>query len=308
MKINNITFVDKQNLLIAVGAFLLGGIMTWGVFLALGYPNYSFESKKIIPFVKPGNGTKNSQHPSSDNPTDMSGMMSAMMSGISGKTGDDFDKAFLAQMIVHHTGAINMAEVALGVANHSELKTLAKNIISTQTKEIDQMRGWQKKWFELPTYSSSQYNFSFSYPTQFASATPNYGNLKQRVVQYELNNKQYAKTNFADAAFTVSTEQSVNSEECYQANLPGGKPKGVPKTRIINSVGFREYADQGAAAGNLYEGKVFRLYRNQLCYELVQTVHTTNIGNYEPGTVTEVDLVPIWKQLDGILESFTLTK
>lgn len=305
MKINNFTFVDKQNLLVAVGAFLLGGIITWGIFLALGYPNYSYEHTKVVPFVKHGNGTR---HTDTNSPTDMSGMMDAMMSGLSGKTGDDFDKAFLTQMIIHHSGAISMANAALALSNHAEIKTLAKNIIATQSKEIDQMRGWQKKWFELPNYTSTQYNFSFAYSPQFSSARPSYGNLKQQVVQYELNKKPYTKTNLSDAAFTVSTEKSVNSEECYNANLPGGKPKSAPKTRIIDGVTFREYSTQGAAAGNLYEGKIFRIYRDQLCYELVETIHTTNIGNYEPGTVTEVDSASIWKQLDGLLESFSFTK
>ena len=77
----------------------------------------------------------------------MSGAMDDMMTGLSGKTGDEFDKAFLAEMIVHHEGAVSMANAALQNAKHKEIKDLANAIISAQTTEITQMKAWQKSWF-----------------------------------------------------------------------------------------------------------------------------------------------------------------
>lgn len=73
--------------------------------------------------------------------------MSGMTAGLSGKTGDEFDRAFLAEMIVHHQGAVSMAQAALASARHQEIKTMAQNIISAQNSEIAQMKEWQKSWY-----------------------------------------------------------------------------------------------------------------------------------------------------------------
>lgn len=72
--------------------------------------------------------------------------MEEMTESLKNKSGDEFDKAFLSSMIVHHQGAIEMAKEAKQNAKHEEIKKLADNIISTQTKEIEQMRMWQKSW------------------------------------------------------------------------------------------------------------------------------------------------------------------
>lgn len=68
-----------------------------------------------------------------------------MMNALNNKTGDDFDKAFLQQMIVHHRSAINMA-VSGTNAQHQEVKDLTAAIITAQTKEVKEMKQWQKNW------------------------------------------------------------------------------------------------------------------------------------------------------------------
>lgn len=62
------------------------------------------------------------------------------------KTGDDFDEAFIAEMITHHQSAVDMAKLAADKAKHDELKQLSNDITATQKKEIDQMRQWQNDW------------------------------------------------------------------------------------------------------------------------------------------------------------------
>lgn len=61
-------------------------------------------------------------------------------------TGDEFDRYFIANMMAHHQGAIDMAELALTNAQHAELKQMANTIIVAQTKEINDMEAWQKTW------------------------------------------------------------------------------------------------------------------------------------------------------------------
>lgn len=77
----------------------------------------------------------------------MSGTMASMTASLEGKTGDAFDRAFIEGMIVHHEGAVAMAEQALQRAGHEELKQMASEIISAQTREIATMRGWLESWF-----------------------------------------------------------------------------------------------------------------------------------------------------------------
>ncbi len=88
---------------------------------------------------------------SSDNMMDHSAMgmmdeMSGMENELKGKTGDEFDKAFIEQMIMHHQGALDMAAPGEKNAEHQEVKDLTKAIVTTQTKEIKQMKQWQKDW------------------------------------------------------------------------------------------------------------------------------------------------------------------
>ena len=78
---------------------------------------------------------------------DMTTMMHGMNAGLEGKTGDEFDKAFLSEMIVHHQGAVSMAEQALKSAKHQEVKDLAAAIIVAQKKEIADMEAWEKAWY-----------------------------------------------------------------------------------------------------------------------------------------------------------------
>ena len=61
---------------------------------------------------------------------------------------DEFDKAFIETMIIHHQGAIDMAREAQQKAKHAEIKQLSGEIISAQSKEIDMMQDWNKEWFK----------------------------------------------------------------------------------------------------------------------------------------------------------------
>lgn len=98
-------------------------------------------------------GDKNMMHQMPDgsmmrNDGHMDNMMKGMMAGLEGKTGDAFDKEFLAQMIVHHQGAVEMAKAVLATSKRPELIQLANDIITAQNKEIGMMKDWQKAWFK----------------------------------------------------------------------------------------------------------------------------------------------------------------
>lgn len=72
--------------------------------------------------------------------------MEDMTASLKGKTGDDFDKAFIVGMIEHHQGAIDMAKLSEKQAKHEEIKALSEVVIAAQEHEIAQMKEWQRVW------------------------------------------------------------------------------------------------------------------------------------------------------------------
>ncbi|GAB2687053.1 DUF305 domain-containing protein [Thalassiella azotivora] len=68
------------------------------------------------------------------------GMMSAEdMMALGDADGDDASRLFLQQMIMHHRGALVMAETELEQGRHPEAVELARTIIDSQQAEIEEM-------------------------------------------------------------------------------------------------------------------------------------------------------------------------
>jgi uncharacterized protein (DUF305 family) len=60
----------------------------------------------------------------------------------------DFDREFIDQMIPHHEMAIMMASMLAATTERDEMKQLADNIITSQSREIEMMRGWRANWYK----------------------------------------------------------------------------------------------------------------------------------------------------------------
>lgn len=110
-------------------ALLIGG---GAGYLVGGSQNHPTESSAIVTTT-----TTPAQH----------GAQSSMLDDLKGKSGDSLDAAFLDGMIVHHQQAIDMANIVLERTTRPEIKQMAQDIISVQTKEIETMQGWIKAWF-----------------------------------------------------------------------------------------------------------------------------------------------------------------
>ncbi len=64
----------------------------------------------------------------------------ATMTKLESLSVEEFDKLWLASMISHHQGAIEMAKAEVANGDNVDAKTLAKNIVTTQEAEIGQMK------------------------------------------------------------------------------------------------------------------------------------------------------------------------
>ncbi|MCD8494583.1 MAG: DUF305 domain-containing protein [Candidatus Pacebacteria bacterium] len=79
---------------------------------------------------------------------DMHNMMMDMSDRMRAVTGTERDRVFLEDMIVHHQGALDMAEVLLETTTNPQLIELASGIITAQEREINMMQAWLAEWFQ----------------------------------------------------------------------------------------------------------------------------------------------------------------
>ncbi|WP_454300523.1 DUF305 domain-containing protein [Salana multivorans] len=61
---------------------------------------------------------------------------------------NDADTMFAQMMIVHHEGAIEMADLAVEKADSEEVRSLAERISAAQGPEIEKMTSWLEAWGE----------------------------------------------------------------------------------------------------------------------------------------------------------------
>ncbi|MSU73547.1 DUF305 domain-containing protein [Candidatus Kaiserbacteria bacterium] len=82
------------------------------------------------------------------------GGMGMQMGGMTGEpdvlksvSDAEFDREFIKEMIPHHEMAVMMGQMLQASTERSEMKQLAENIITSQSNEIETMRGWLRLWY-----------------------------------------------------------------------------------------------------------------------------------------------------------------
>lgn len=132
--------MQKESLLYGIIG-LLAGIVLMGATAAVAVNNDNTGMMKMMGMDTDmmGGDTKQSGGHETMSMNDMS-------AALQDKRGDDFDRDFISMMISHHEGAVEMADLAKQYAKHDEIKQMADDIISAQTKEISQMQAWQQMW------------------------------------------------------------------------------------------------------------------------------------------------------------------
>lgn len=58
-----------------------------------------------------------------------------------------FDLVFIDAMVLHHLGAVAMAEIALTRSERAEIRDLTAAIRTSQSAEIEQLLAWREAWY-----------------------------------------------------------------------------------------------------------------------------------------------------------------
>lgn len=156
-----------------------------------------------------------------------------------------------------------------------------------------------KSW---KTYTNTEFGFQLSYDKDYAFDTSGnqanfFKNPGKSLVSASIPQSFYPKTNFGSADLTVAVQLKSVESSCSAA----------AKTAEVNGTTFHVSEEDGAAAGTHYQTKIYRVFRNQNCFEVSLTIGIANIGNFEPGAVSEVDANDVWGRLDQMLKTFKFT-
>ena len=158
-------------------------------------------------------------------------------------------------------------------------------------------------------YNNPASGLSLTYPDTFAPAIPVVGNYKTdpELALHLIDTQAYTKTNLSEAyLFVSSTSDSQIVAACTEPNQSGGGPEQIVGNEVVNGFTFVHTTSDGAGAGNYYQQEIYRMVNKNECYEVIYFIHSTNIGNYTPGTVTEFDRIALIQKFDSIFSTFTI--
>ena len=163
------------------------------------------------------------------------------------------------------------------------------------------------------TYIDAGKTFSFSYPKEFSF----YGGDGSYTQDWRVNTQSLGllftvvqipksfmpSTNFGEAKFTVGTSADP---EAVKSCLVADNGSVVKNSKvIIGDTSFTEITLSDAGAGNFYETTSYRVVKNNQCYTVEYTIHSTNIGNYSPDQgIKEFDKTKITSILESMMQSF----
>lgn len=158
-------------------------------------------------------------------------------------------------------------------------------------------------------YSDATEGFSIHYPASYTNNTSyQYTNLGPGKeidgIQFTIPAEMASGTNLAPDTY-ISIEKIPNTQNC-DAKL--FLDQQVPSSTNItdNNIEYSIASTIGAAAGNIYEEKIWAFPGTNPCIAVRYFIHSGNIGNYPPGMVQEFNHETLIKQFDQIRKTLTL--
>ena len=113
-------------------------------------------------------------------------------------------------------------------------------------------------------------------------------------------------TNFEGAAFTVNVvKEAANRKKCL--SMPDPPAYGPSRSEAINGKSFTMRHVDGIATGHDLDGKTYRIFRQNTCYELDIRITASNPGISDPPP-SKFDSEAVQNELKQVLQSFTFLK
>jgi len=114
--------------------------------LCIAFTSTSAQAQSNPAMAPPGGMPMHQMNKGANAPKDMKGSMMMGMDDMQKMTmTGDVDKDFAMMMKIHHQQAVNMAEMQLAKGKSPEMKTMSRQIIAAQNKEIAQFDKWLAK-------------------------------------------------------------------------------------------------------------------------------------------------------------------
>ncbi|MEJ1970801.1 MAG: hypothetical protein WDN03_19555 [Rhizomicrobium sp.] len=160
------------------------------------------------------------------------------------------------------------------------------------------------------TYTQKGLGWSIAYPASFvvddkhASPSP----LPDQTiagVAFEIPESMTTGTNLGSGDTGVIVE-SLPGRDCKPSQFVD--PADAVRPLKADGRTYTMAGSEDAGAGNLYETRIFVVNGTSPCIAVRYLVHSTNIANYDPGTVKAFDEKKLTALFDGIRATLTLTK
>ena len=166
----------------------------------------------------------------------------------------------------------------------------------------------------LTAFTDAGNTFTFMYPAGVTVAGGGVGyttdwltnNIDQTsgmiLAKATIDRSTQPKTNFSGATLTIATSSDPKAvTDC----LVSQNGEGPVTTVTINGVQYAKTVGSDAGAGNLYDTTSYRTVRNSQCYAMEYTIHSTQLGNYDPSQgVTAFDVSKVTAPLEQMVQSF----
>jgi membrane-bound inhibitor of C-type lysozyme len=164
-------------------------------------------------------------------------------------------------------------------------------------------------------FTDSAGTFTFMYPSTISITGGGVGYTQDWMVnatssglilaKATLDRAFQPKTNFSEAKLTVGTSPDPSAVATCLTYNPSGGPATAPTKQTINGTTYTVMHSNDAAAGNRYDTTSYRTMRNNQCYVIEYTIHSTSIGNYDPSQgIKEFDVAAVTSVMQGIVASF----
>jgi hypothetical protein len=160
------------------------------------------------------------------------------------------------------------------------------------------------------SFGDAGLGFSIAYPSKWrvdsAHVYPNpVGNERLAGVAFLIPEDLAAGTNLSRDSY-LSVESAPDASSCSASAFLDSPSTQRDETESGLHWSVGSMGDAGA--GNFYDETVYALVGSKPCLAIRYFIHSTNIGNYTPGTVKQFDRAGLVQQFERIRSTFALAR